>query len=96
MSDDPCNEVVVNELKISYLKDGLKIYPNPTANLLYIEYDEVDSYCIVDLHGRTIIPEQSISNQVIDVSELNPALYFILFYQDHQLLSSRTIQIVDP
>ena len=94
--DDPCDEIIVDNINTPDQKNELELYPNPATNKVHVDHQNIDSYTIVDLQGKMVIRQQFLKNQVIDVSELTPALYFIIFYQHDEFFSSRIIQIVDP
>ncbi|MEZ0005426.1 hypothetical protein ABH942_000777 [Flavobacterium sp. 28YEA47A] len=62
----------------TFVKDGLKIYPNPTADQLFVQLNDVTEVTIVDMTGKIIQHETLKSgNNSIDVSSLASGMYFI-------------------
>lgn len=65
----------ISETKIA---DDIKIYPNPTNSILYIEYAQTDKkrrIKIYDAVGQLII---STTQTVIDMSRLSKGVYFVI------------------
>lgn len=69
-------------------ESGVKVYPNPGKDWINFEFSEAQNYTsleILDLQGRLIrsIPINSNSPQLIqlDISNLDPGLYFYKAYQ---------------
>jgi bilirubin oxidase len=72
--------------------DNLLVYPNPTANLLHIEWRkpaEVFSAKIYNAIGEILLDK--ISNNDIDISALYPGIYFLQVDQDQEV---RTIKFI--
>ena len=62
----------------TFIKDGLKIYPNPVTDRLFIQLNEATDVTIADMTGKTIQKETLKSgNNSIDVSSLASGMYFI-------------------
>ncbi|TPD65386.1 T9SS type A sorting domain-containing protein [Flavobacterium microcysteis] len=62
----------------TFVKGGLKIYPNPTADQLFVQLNDATEITIVDMTGKTIQRETLKSgNNSIDVSSLASGMYFI-------------------
>ena len=65
-----------------YVEDvaSIKVWPNPTSNILYVESDSSPIECItiMDLSGRIIMKEKVGDNSfVVDASRLPAGLYFL-------------------
>lgn len=73
---DPLVITLTEDLKGRFLK----IYPNPVADVLKIEYDESTSlyYKIYNLHGW-ILAEGLLVNRELQVGMLSPGVYMIQF-----------------
>lgn len=59
---------------------GLKIYPNPTADVVYILNDGVFDYRLMDINGKEITKMTSTEQDetiILDVSEYPSGLYYI-------------------
>lgn len=66
--------VFVNELNTN----AINIYPNPTANTLFIESDEpLSTVVITDLAGKTLLAQQYTAKQGVDVSSLGAGTYIL-------------------
>ncbi|MFZ4930519.1 T9SS type A sorting domain-containing protein [Chryseobacterium sp. Mn2064] len=74
-----CNNLGTGEVKA---KDNqLKVYPNPTAQLLYIgkESEKYKEIKIIDMSGKLVMTKSNHQyNQSIDVSHLVPGNYIII------------------
>lgn len=69
-----CGTVSVNEIMD---KNRIGIYPNPVSSLLTIEAKEPVQISIINILGEEITEQTINGYSVIDVSELNPGVYFI-------------------
>ena len=60
------------------LNDSIKIYPNPTKNVLNIQSSsfEIKTATIYDITGRVVLASQ-VSNQAIDVHSLSTGTYIL-------------------
>lgn len=58
---------------------NIVVYPNPTTNTIHIaNVSEATGYTITDVLGKTILGKNKVlNNEAIDVSNLNPGIYFI-------------------
>jgi hypothetical protein len=71
-------------LSLNSIKSQLQIsvFPNPVDDILTIDNkSEIVNYIIYDLNGRLINDLQNASNK-IDVSKLNPGIYFLKLMSD--------------
>lgn len=61
--------------------DGLKIYPNPTSNILNISSNRADvlNLVVIDVLGKEVLKESVQSMTTLDVSQLQNGLYIIKF-----------------
>jgi hypothetical protein len=55
----------------------VKIYPNPTENLLFVETDKESVVELIGLDGAVIYQDASSSHYQIDVSHLQSGIYFV-------------------
>ena len=72
-----------------------KVYPNPTAGLLYIagylpDNEEVALEVYND-DGKNYIRQSVSLNSVLDISHLSSGIYFIKLYNDGQLIHNQSI-----
>jgi hypothetical protein len=77
-------------------KDGLSIYPNPANELLYFESAEVISKIeIYDMKGARVISKNEGSQQTqINISNLQPGLYFVkTYFTDQNKTTGRNIVV---
>jgi transforming growth factor-beta-induced protein len=56
----------------------LTIYPNPTAEMIYVEGDDVTDYSIVNSIGSVVKSGKIVNNEIL-VSELQNGQYFVQF-----------------
>ncbi len=83
------NQLFCNTTGIQTLKESvLRIYPNPTSNLLHIEGDfHLTAIQIVDINGKIVLSE-AVSNSDIDISKLAPGSYFLKAFQNNNPVST--------
>lgn len=55
----------------------ITLYPNPTSSILNIEVKEQTQISIINILGEVIKTETIIESSQVDVSNLNPGVYFI-------------------
>src|SRR5690554_1273526 len=55
--------------------DNFVIYPNPTANILYIDDLKVETIRVLDLNGREVLRKSNTDH--IQVNQLSPGSYFV-------------------
>ncbi|GAL83924.1 hypothetical protein CHU_0768 [Sporocytophaga myxococcoides] len=60
------------------LDAGVKVYPNPVKNIIYLDGDVNYQYKIVNAVGQNCI--EGVSNSAINVESLNAGFYTIQFY----------------
>jgi hypothetical protein len=55
---------------------NLKVYPNPTQEVLFVDGIEIEKMIIVDINGKTILEQKKSSNQ-IRINKLTAGIYFL-------------------
>jgi len=73
---------------ISFMND-LKVYPNPTKNLLHIDLENALSGKITDLMGKTLM---TINTKDIDVSSLSAGIYLLDIVSDGKRYNKKIIK----
>lgn len=53
-----------------------EVYPNPTADVVFVQSPQSEPAYILDLEGRTVL--KSMTNREIDVTSLSPGIYMVL------------------
>lgn len=73
---------------------GIRIYPNPVAERMTIRYPEMEGAVISNALGQTVksLSFQKSSMEFIELSDLNPGLYFITVEAAGKTLSSKFIK----
>jgi hypothetical protein len=80
-----------------YSYANIKIYPNPANNLLHVDIKDVVGDInleIFNIQGKTVKPAYFIQHEEIfsiDISDLQPGLYFIRFYNRDLIHSVKLI-----
>jgi len=59
-----------------YNSINLKIYPNPTQEILYINGIEIKKITVFDMHGKTLLKQKKSSNQIL-IKALTTGTYFL-------------------
>jgi hypothetical protein len=75
--DEACEIVGFDEIKSVYFS----IYPNPTKDKLTVEFNSEGNYSIqiIDLMGRTIVANKSItSGTILSLDKLTSGNYFVV------------------
>jgi hypothetical protein len=73
---------------IDELKNNLKLFPNPTKDILNFDSDvTLSEITITDIYGKQIL-KQNVNVNFIDVSKLTNGLYFISFKLDKSSLTA--------
>jgi len=79
----------------STINSFLNVYPNPSSNLLWVDYHGTFSisYELYDIAGH-IITFGQLQDATYKVSELPSGLYFIRFYtESHEQFHSKFVKI---
>ncbi|MGL2966341.1 T9SS type A sorting domain-containing protein [Flavobacterium sp. XGLA_31] len=83
----------VNLSTDTFVKNGLRIYPNPASSVLTVATNEpvvVDMIVVTDLLGKTLL-EQYDSNSIV-IESLPKGMYFIAAYSDGQKKVSQFVK----
>jgi hypothetical protein len=90
-SSKPCN--YSNPVGISEeTMENLKIYPNPSSGILYIEsplpFSENSGIKITDLLGKEVVNSDKVEQTTrVDVSQIKKGIYFLYIYEDGKLIA---------
>ncbi len=76
-------EVVIyskqNAISVSSIADVINVYPNPTAGLLVVEGDEIQSIEILNMQGCVLsCPKQCSHTQILDFSGFPSGIYMLI------------------
>lgn len=79
---------------ITHNNTSLHLYPNPTENHLFIETEhEIEEIVIYDVYGRKCQQaNETTSQQVLDVTDLNTGIYFIKVVTDNNEIIKRFVK----
>ena len=79
---------------ITHNNTSLHLYPNPTENHLFIETEhEIEEIVIYDVYGRKCQQaNETTSQQVLDVTDLNTGIYFIKVVTDNNEIVKRFVK----
>lgn len=76
---------------------NVSIYPNPTSEKLYIDFNDnnstADRMVIVDMLGNTILENGLNLRNEINVGDLAKGVYILQFYNSNNILSNKRITI---
>jgi len=84
---------------INYIEEKLEvsIYPNPTTDKLFINFDntknKADKVLITDITGKVIIEKTLFYNNEINVSTVTNGIYILKFYNKNSNVANRKIVI---
>ena len=87
-----CNKTIVPLSTSSFATSGMKIYPNPTQNILNIEALEDGEINVLDTWGRVVI-NQVIRKGIntISVNKLNTGNYFLIYKNQKVVYTSKIL-----
>lgn len=73
---------------------GMSIYPNPAADRITIRYEGISSVTISNMLGQNVMSLEFLNSaqEVIEVSDLSPGIYFITLQTRSGLVSSKFIK----
>ena len=98
IESEPSNEACVKTLGdgIEELSSSINVYPNPVENELFIATEmNVEEVTIYDVYGRETIRRQvneTTSQQVVNVADLNGGVYFVKIVTDNGEIVKRFIK----
>ena len=81
---------------VEELTSTVNVYPNPVENELFLATDvNVEEISIYDIYGRQVLSQrvnESMSQQVVDVTDLNAGVYFVKLKTDEGDIVRRFIK----
>ena len=98
IESEPSDEACVKTLGdgIEELSSSINVYPNPVENELFIATEmNVEEVTIYDVYGRETIRRQvneTTSQQVVNVADLNGGVYFVKIVTDNGEIVKRFIK----
>lgn len=82
------DNTVNNEEELT--QNFLELYPNPASERIYLNYEGILHYDVLDLRGKYMI--RTASKKEVDVSDWNPGLYILHFQQNGQSYSLKFLK----
>lgn len=72
----------------------MSIYPNPTSDLIWVQYRGMKSISISNITGQEVMALDSESNYIerVSISDLKPGVYFVTLDTEDGLVSSKFIK----
>lgn len=74
----------------------MRFYPNPAANMLYIDFSEsIQSLSIYSINGQLMYENKTIADKQlqVDVSDYNSGLYTVQVYRNGEMVSGKLVVI---
>ena len=79
---------------VDELESSLKLYPNPTANVLNVEGEGLSSVEIYNTMGQRVLTQEVNGNKaLINTESLNSGVYFIRIYANDGSMLNRTFSV---
>ena len=79
---------------VNELESSLKLYPNPTANVLNVEGEGLSSVEIYNTMGQRVLTQEVNGNKaLINTESLNSGVYFIRIYANDGSMLNRTFSV---
>lgn len=79
------------------LTDGIKIFPNPAQNKLFLEIAESNgdlNINICDLNGKTLITQNSVKSGQFNLTSLDNGIYLVNLFKQGVLFCTKKIVII--
>lgn len=104
VSNGDCDSDVSNEIEVTnvgigelQVSDYAKVYPNPTSGNFTLEMStqitaDITNVSIVNVLGQTVRTLDVKQTQKVDISDLNPGVYFVNIQSDKEAASLRLIR----
>lgn len=73
----------------------IKIYPNPTQNVLNFSTTDntsINNVSILDISGKVVINSNNFNNNSVDISKLQSGVYFVKFSSDEKSIVKKFIK----
>jgi len=84
--------IVLHEVGINDLHAiGIKVYPNPTNGILYLNSDKSYTVKVLNTIGNTLFEEQFNGDGTIDLSKQAPGIYFLSVQHNNRIVTKRII-----
>ncbi len=82
----------VHEMEVN---DGFDIYPNPAKDYLTLKSGnkKLQKISIVDISGRTVFIKKELNSNKLDITSINPGIYFLNILIDNVLQTHSFIKI---
>jgi hypothetical protein len=87
--EEKCDSTIVSILgePVHYVRT-MRVYPNPTVDIIYLDLPEglSGNICVLDVQGSPVFTQRlknSIPDYSLDLGKLAPGLYVVEFYPDH-------------
>lgn len=74
---------------------GIKVYPNPTSDIIHIQFagKDVETIIISDIAGKQImVKNQPAQDESIDLSAFDKGVYFIIIQTSDEIVTSKIIK----
>ncbi len=75
-----CSKRIFNAVPEIASGTGLRVYPNPAGNILYLSWGQdikPEEIYLIDIRGRVIVHKFMVSGNALDISGLSPGVYFV-------------------
>ena len=93
--DNVTTTVTINGAVLNVEKNGLEsftMYPNPVNDILnIISVNDINEIKIFDMTGKNVYARNEIANNQINVSSLNPGIYFIKIKDINNSISTKKL-----
>jgi len=80
--------------KDEFLRQNVKIYPNPVVDNLFIESNQsnIQKLLIYDLSGRIVLKQEGLENNQLDVSNLRQGIYILKIHTSGGVIQRKLIK----
>ena len=72
------------------IDNDIRVYPNPVADVLYVETNDVVKLTVSSLSGSVVLSEENVNS--IDVSSLPVGIYLVTIQTDDKVQTTRIIK----
>lgn len=90
--DNPILVLAGNSGKVNEISNNLKIFPNPSSGIVYIDLDtQIEEVSVFDFSGKEVYKQNNMTDNQIDISSLNDGMYLFKIQTNSQIFVQKVV-----
>ncbi len=81
--------IIETGIDVKDIKNIVKVYPNPSQGIIYVEGNDIEKCEIIDVNGKILLSETE--NNTLNINSFADGVYFIKIYQANNILLEKII-----